>query len=240
MVGEPQEPEVPVPPSVAHYAAVSGEYKDYYGMYMQSWSIVGSVLFLGFVMGLGGFEVPGWTDGAKGAAGGSAPLPSPVAAEAKRPDGPALQDILVCAMPLVLLLWFMLTSYFWAYFRMYRGYLGRLEARIHLGAQGVLPLEGEVPLLGLHTYRRPWFENKRVEKFDVLVAILGFLLYVVLSLAGADRAGRLSGGNPCYAWHVAYLAVGAYAFCRAHRSVGETAACDRGLLPPRVGAARPA
>jgi hypothetical protein len=83
--------------SVRHYEFVAGQLTDYYRMYMQSWTVLITGVFVGGVFAL------------------------------KEAGDSSLAAHLLCILPLVMAGWFVLTGWFWGRFAMLRGYLQRLE-----------------------------------------------------------------------------------------------------------------
>jgi hypothetical protein len=134
---------------VAHYEFVVSQWTEYYKLYMQSWSIFGSAILVGLAVALSKFG-----DGVK-----SKDIPSEIAA----------------IVPIVILIWFLLTSYFWAMFEMYSLYISDLEGKITEGCKHDVAYR-------LFSKKGPyWFENKKVGRAIVL-ALVGLFCSVGYSL----------------------------------------------------------
>lgn len=140
--------------AVQHYEFVSKEFTDYFKMYMQSWSIVGSVLFVGIIFGLKDV--------------------------ASINNLTSLQSNLLCLAPILLLVWFLPTCWFWGYFIMYRRYLCCLEKKI-----SNLP-GAPMNIVCFHSYRHSWFEG--AEQTWASIIAIGLLSLIYLGLAGSVSA----------------------------------------------------
>ncbi|MBI2820063.1 MAG: hypothetical protein HYX73_08795 [Acidobacteria bacterium] len=154
-----------------HHKAVSAEYIECYKIYMQSWTIVVSALVVGVVFGLRDFTL-----------------------------SDNLQVIALAAVPLIFLLWVMLTAWFWAYFAMYREYLCALERAMR--QLGIFP--AGMPMIQFHSYRESWFRGWQQRLAEIAVAGVGFVIYIALAWVPAAELPDVLGGNPLY-WAIAYF-----------------------------------
>jgi hypothetical protein len=144
--------------ALQHYEFISKEFTEYFKMYMQSWSIVGSVIFVGIIFGLKVVESSG--------------------------NEMTLQRNLLCLTPILFLLWFLPTCWFWGYFDMYRRYLCWLEDKMSnlSGAPG--------KIICFHSYRHIWFEHKVQERASYIGILLVILIYLGLVWAVLRHIGE--------------------------------------------------
>ena len=145
--------------ALQHYEFISKEFTEYFKMYMQSWSLVGSVLFVGIIFALKDVGSSG--------------------------KGTSLQNNLLCVTPILFLLWFLPTCWFWGYFDMYRKYLRWLEEKM-----SNLP-EAPGKIVYFHSYRHNWFENYVQDGASYIAILLVFLIYSGLVLAVLGRIGDI-------------------------------------------------
>lgn len=165
--------------ALAHYEFVSKEFTEYFGMYMRSWSIAGSVVLVGAIFGL---------------------------AKVDAQDGGILTGVLICIIPLALAMWFVVTSWFWAYFAMYRKYLQGLETSMS-------QLSGPASdCVKFHSYREPWFSWEVQRPATYLVSALAGLVYSGLALAGSRHVVAAILERQTYWW---WLVVLVYVFILA-------------------------
>jgi len=155
-----EEHKEPLEIAIQHYEFISKEFTDYFKMYMQSWSIVGSVLFVGIIFALKNDEL----------------IKTDI----------QLYGILLSITPILLLLWFLPTCWFWGYFIMYRKYLHWLEERI-------ADLDGNYEdIVCFHTYRQKWFTGPVQTIPSGIAGLLIILIYGVLAYAVSEHVGKLT------------------------------------------------
>ena len=153
-----------------HYEFVENQWAAYYKLYMQSWNIFGAAILVGAVFS-------------------SKMNP----AEIRNNE---LSLILFSLIPFIILIWFLLVSYFWAMLAMYSEYLKTVEKNIH-----AISTKLYISTHMLHTnYRNRWFQGFKnihgeniIRKDGPVVILLLFLCFIVYfaiaimaSLAVAD------------------------------------------------------
>lgn len=173
--------------AVRHYEFVSREFADYFRMYMQSWTIVGSAILVGVIFGLGRGQTPG-----------------------------NLRPVLLSLSPIILLLWFLLTTWFWAYFKMYRDYLDNLEDRMQTEFE-----EESTPTL-YSKYQKYWFRKEAMMEF--LAGLIGLLVYVGLSWPASTSIAEIFHGKPeefclAFSYFIIYSVVGLVSVIAAYKFV---------------------
>lgn len=166
--------------ALKHYESISKEYTATFKMYMQSWSIVGSAVLVGTILGL-----------------------------KDTPDsGTSVRGTLLCATPLIVLLWFLLTSWFWGFFGIYREYLRGLEDRINAPGSS----DASADVVRVHTYRDAWYKGRAPRIVEVVTCLLGFLLYVGLAWIASTHLAEVLKVGTALKWMIAYVLVGLVSF----------------------------
>jgi len=147
-----------------HYEFVENQWVAYYKLYMQSWNIFGAAILVGAVF----------------------------SSKMKFADirNNELSLILFSLIPFIILIWFLLVSYFWAMLAMYSEYLKTVEENIH-----AISTKLGISTHMLHTnYRNRWFQGfkniqgKNILRKDGLVVILLLCLCSIVYIAIAIMA----------------------------------------------------
>lgn len=169
--------------ALKHYESISKEYTETFKMYMQSWSIVGSAVLVGTILGLK--DIPD--------------------------SGTSVRGTLLCATPLIVLLWFLLTSWFWGFFEMYREYLRGLEGLI----EKLMDWDAGAKVVRFHSYRHDWYKGRAQIIAVVVACSLGFLLYLVLAWIASRHLVEMLKVGTTLKWTISYALVGFAAFIAA-------------------------
>lgn len=137
--------------TMKHYELICKEFTDYFKMYMQSWSIVGSAIIVGAIFGPEG-----------------------------KLNGKNVYNYIVCAIPLLILIWLLTTSWFWGYFKIYRTYLSLLEERMLKLLNVIEPPENVVLF---HSFRKQWFEGNDIKSGTILTGAIVSIVYFLIAFS---------------------------------------------------------
>lgn len=149
--------------ALAHYEFVSKECTEFFTMYQRSWSIAGSVLVGGAIIALSTTNI-------------STNITVPIVDTTTN-----AKNIVMCIIPILISLWFVVTAYFWAYFSMYRNYLQALEIKIC----DLQPKRfNNNALVSFHLYRKPWFRLRVQFLAEFMIAVLVTITYTFIACIG--------------------------------------------------------
>ena len=165
-----------------HYEFVVSQWTEYFKVYIQSWSIMGSALIVGAIF-----------------------FPS------KLPDAKSsLVKTLLGITPLLILVWFLLTSWMWAYLAIYRSYAEHLEKNMKKDFSNEISFYPE-----LHSkYGQKWLKSKGHHAVLLLTLVLFFLIYIILACQASKSLFSSSDRN-CWILFVSYIACAVGTFLAA-------------------------
>lgn len=147
------------------YEIMQENHRHYYKLYMQSWVVFGVAILAGGILTVG--DAP--DDPKNGAMEGVASL-------------------VPCFVPLLSLIWFLLTSYYWVHFELLERRLAALEERMK---KNCAEFGGACPDY-YSRYHIPFFSGRPYSGWiNAWFLVLGAVMYLALSWSASTRASQL-------------------------------------------------